>query len=120
MVDAITHSSGTLTPTVVDGYSAERETRTIVHPLLGREDDAVTFRPSGLRKGTLPLVFASEADAAEALEVLATPQVLSFLSDDRPTLNMTFVIVSPGASLDLDAQTRNVWLVRAPFKEQNA
>jgi len=112
----ISHSSGVITPTVVDGYRATRTPRTILHEILGREDDSVTFRPASLRKGTLSLVFASEAAARTAAEILAIPQVLT-LSDPDITIAMTFVVADGDFGIELDDQTRGVWILSVPFRE---
>lgn len=112
----ITHSAGVMTPTVVDGYKAARSPRTILHPILGREGDDVTFRPAGLRKGTLRLVFALEADAHAAVAVLATPQVLT-LDDPDINITMSFVVAEDDIAPELDDETRKVWIVSTPFRE---
>ncbi|WP_309105018.1 hypothetical protein [Microbacterium sp.] len=118
----ITHTTGTLTPVVVDGWRAARPARTVVHEILGRTDPDVTFRPAGLRRGTLRLVFPAEADAAHAVQVLATPQRLTLTDPDRATLAMAFVVPSDGGDIEceLDDATRNVWIVSCPFQEVTA
>lgn len=115
-VTTITHASGAIAPTEVDGYAAARTPRTILHPILGREGDDVTFRPAALRKGTLKLVFAAEADAHAAVAVLATPQVLT-LNDPDVEIAMTFVVAEEEILAELDDETRQVWIVSTPFRE---
>lgn len=112
----ITHSGGVITPTIVNGYSAARSPRSILHPILGRDADDVTFRPTALRKGTLKLVFALEADAHAAVEVLAVPQVLT-LADPDVNIGMEFVVAEEDIVPQLDDETRSVWIVQAPFRE---
>ncbi|MGP6171980.1 hypothetical protein ACTU6V_12330 [Microbacterium sp. A204] len=112
----ITHSTGTITPTIADGYAASRTPGTIMHPILGRESDDVTFRPVALRKGTMSLVFAVEADAHAAVLVLATPQVLT-LDDPDVSISMPFVIADGDITISLNDATRKVWIVEAPFRE---
>lgn len=116
MSTIIVHSGGAITPTIVDGYKAARSPRTLVHPILGREDDDVTFRPASLRKGTLTLVFALEADAWAAVNVLATPQVLT-LTDSDISIGMEFVVTESEIEPELDDGTRVVWTVTFPFHE---
>lgn len=113
----ITHSTGVITPTVVDGWSASREARTKVHDILGRSDPDVTLRPAGLRAGTLKLVFATEQAAADAVAVLAVPQVLTLADADRPSLAGRFVAADGTIELQLDDETRDVWIVTCPFRE---
>ncbi|MGP6170628.1 hypothetical protein ACTU6V_05405 [Microbacterium sp. A204] len=112
----ITHSAGVITPTVADGYQASRTPGTIMHPILGREGDDVTFRPAALRKGTLTLVFAVEADAHAAVTVLVTPQVF-ILDDPDVSISMLFVVADGDIVVSLDDETRIVWIVEAPFRE---
>lgn len=112
----ISHSAGIITPTIVDGYQATRTPRTIIHPILGREDEDVTFRPASLRRGTLSLVFAGEADARSAVAVLALPQVLT-LADPSVSIGMSFVVAEEDIQLALDTRTRDVWIISVPFRE---
>lgn len=112
----ITHSTGVITPTTVDGYRAARTPRTILHPILGRSDDDVTFRPASLRKGTLTLVFASEAVARAAATALAIPQVLT-LADPDISIGMSFVVAEDDLVPELDDETRSVWVLQMPFRE---
>lgn len=112
----ITHSSGVVTPTIADGYSSVRTPGTIMHPILGRESDDVTLRPAALRKGTLTLVFAVEADAHAAVLVLTTPQMLQ-LDDPDVSISMSFVIADGDITVSLDDVTQTVWIVEAPFRE---
>lgn len=111
----ITHSAGVITPTAADGYQAARAPGTILHPILGRESDDVTFRPAALRKGTLELWFAVEADAHEAVTVLAAPQVLT-LDNPDVSISMSFVVADGDITATLD-ETRTAWIVEAPFRE---
>lgn len=115
-VTTITHSTGVITPTVVDGYGAARTPRTILHPILGRADDDVTFRPASLQKGILSLVFAAEVAARSALSALALPQVLT-LADPDISIAMTFVVAEGDLMLELDDETRGVWILSVPFRE---
>lgn len=112
----IAHATGVITPTIIDGYSAARSPRTIMHPILGRDADDVTLRPASLRRGTLSLVFALEEDARAAVTVLNTPQVLT-LADPDVSIGMTFVVAEEDVVLELDDETRDVWLVQTPFRE---
>lgn len=117
MASTITHSTGTLTPAVVDGWQMSREARSRVHTILGRSAPDVTLRPAGMRKGTLRCVFATEAAASAAEAVFAIPQVLTFADSDRPTLAGSFVVADGDIELELDDSTRNTWIVTVPFQE---
>ncbi|MFE7067484.1 hypothetical protein [Microbacterium sp. NPDC057658] len=117
MSTTITHSSGVITPTVQDGYAARIKTRTRVHTILGRRDPDITFRPAGLRAGTLPLVFASRAAAWAAVDVLVVGQVFTFDDSDNPEIGMKFVVPEGELEPRLDDETRSVWLLDVPFQE---
>lgn len=117
MASTIAHSTGILTPAVVDGWRMSREARTRVHTILGRSAPDVTLRPAGMRKGSLRCVFATEAAASAAVGVFAKPQVLTFADTDRPTLAGSFVVADGDIEFELDDTTRNVWVVTVPFQE---
>lgn len=116
-MDSITHSTGTITPDIIDGYRGSREARTLTHTVLGKQSPDITLRRAGLRSGRLSLVFGVEDDARAAEEVLALPQVLTLVPDDRPTLGMTFVVAGGTIDTTLDDQTRDAWIVDVPFQE---
>lgn len=117
MAAIITHSAGTITPGVIDGFSATIPARTIVHAILGRSDPDITFKPAGLRTGTLQLVFATGADAAAAVAALRIPQVLTLSDADVPEVGMSFVVAEGDLVSALDPRTRRVWTVTVPFQE---
>lgn len=120
MADSIVHSTGEITPKVINGYTAAREARTQTHIILGKPSPDVTLRKAGLRTGELVLVFATEAEARAAEVIVATPQILSLETPDTPTLAMEFVVAGGSIRTDLDPQTRKVWIVTVPFEEVGA
>ncbi|PQZ60686.1 MULTISPECIES: hypothetical protein [unclassified Microbacterium] len=113
----ITHASGTIVPTVVDGYEASIEARSIVHNVMGRTDPDITLRPAGMRTGTLSLVFASRAAGWAALAALCIPQVLTLTDADVPEVGMSFVVAGGAIKHSLDDETRDVWILGVPFQE---
>lgn len=113
----IAHSTGVLTPSVVNGWRTARDAGTLVHPVLGREDPDVTLRPASLRRGTLTCVFADEAQAIAAEQVMATPQVLVLEDADRVTVSMSFVVAGGEIEVELDKDTSAVWVLSVPFQE---
>lgn len=113
----ITHSTGQIVPTIVDGYEARREVRNVIHPILGNESPSVTFRPAGLRRGSLRCVFADRVAAQAAFGVLATGQVFTLADADVPTLDMSFVVDEGDLTIHLDDLTRSAWVVTVPFQE---
>jgi hypothetical protein len=112
---AITHSAGTIVPLSMTVWSVGSEARTIMHPILGRRDDDVTFRPAGLRRGTLTFVFASAAAAVAARAVLVVPQQFELAHSDVPEVDMSFVV----AGGDVGEVIGNAleWSLTIPFCE---
>jgi hypothetical protein len=53
----------TLTPLLIDGYTAKRAANHAVHQILGTNELAVTLREAGLRAGDLRLLVETYADA---------------------------------------------------------
>lgn len=117
MSTIITHAGGTITPEVVNGFASSRQARSIVHTILGRPDPDITFRPAGLRKGELTLVFETGAEAAAAEAVLVVPQVFGLNDPDVPQVSMSFVVADGEIQNALDLETQRVWIVRVPFQE---
>lgn len=115
MATTITNGTDTLTPTLIDGWEATREARTIVHQILGSNEPAVTLRPQGLRAGTLEIVVGTDASLAASIEeMLCAGELLALASTSQP-VGMSFV-VSGDVTTRLNA-TRKVWLISAEFQE---
>ena len=119
-MDVIQHSAGAIVPQIIDGYQVTRDAHTIVHTVLGRVSPDVTLRDAGTRRGELSLVFEVEGVAHAAVGVLSSPQVLTLVTPDRPTLGMQFVVADGSLSVELDDETRDAWVVRVPFVEVTA
>lgn len=124
MVTTITSFDGTesTTPTLVLGYDAGRETGTVVHRILGGEVAVVMPFDSAPRDGTLELFYETEVDAQAGLALHAgitasgVVPILELASDDRPTLDMTYVPTGR-LRIMLDPETRDRWIVYVPFQE---
>lgn len=118
MSTEIVTTAGTITPVLVDGYQARRRATSRVHNILGSGDSDITLRPPLMRAGTLSLLFDSEAPALAALSALALPEIFSLNSDDLAGIGMSFC-VPEGEDLviNLDDDTREVWIVGVPFQE---
>lgn len=117
MSTSITHSFGSITPEVVDGYTASREARTVVHPILNRSDPDITLRATGLRTGSLSCVFKDQASAITAYGILSVAQVLTLTDPEVPAVDMSFVVAEGDLEIALDDETREVWIVTVPFVE---
>lgn len=122
MSNIITRGSDTIAPTVIDGFRSERESRNVVHPILGRDEPDVTLRPSNLRTGTLTLGFegpTSEARSKAAEDMLAASGVFTLASTERATAEMSFIIQGT-PSRELEDETRDAWIVTLDFQEVSA
>lgn len=119
MTNLITRGVDTIEPTIIEGYRSERESRNIVHPILGRAEPDVTLRPSSLRGGSLTLGFesaTSEDDSKAAEDILGDSGVFALTSSDRSTVDMSFVVVGTPAR-ELEDETRDAWLVVFEYQE---
>lgn len=121
MADIITSGAAVIAPTIILGYESSRETRTVVHPILGRPAPDATLRPAGLRTGRLELGFTAataEADSAAAETILSAAATFTLVSADRTTAQMAFVLPEGGRlSRALDDSTRNAWVVSFDWTE---
>lgn len=117
MAETITSGATTITPELVDGYRSERESGNVIHQAADNPSRVdVTLRPAGLRSGTLRLLFLTLTEALEAEAVHAAAGVLALTSTDHPGLNMSYV-VNGTISVELDDDSRALWLVEVQFQE---
>lgn len=114
MSTTITHAGGTISASMA-AWDASAETRSIVHPILGRSDPDITLRPTGLRRGEFTLVFATGAAAAAAWTVLSDPQPLTLSNSGVIEVAMQFVVA--GGDLSHALSSAGVWSLRVPFQE---
>jgi hypothetical protein len=117
MATTITNGVDTITPTLVNGYRSGRPSRNVEHDILDRPDPDVSLQEAGTRKGTLELVFDTEADAAEAEELHAGISTWSLVNTDHSGVAMTYVLAA-GSDLERELDdTRKAWIVRVPYRE---
>ncbi len=102
--------TGSVDPVELDGRVA-----VVIHPILGRADDDVTFRPASLRRGVLHLVFADAEAAYTARAALLIPQRLALTHTTVAVVAMTFV-VAEGEVSDVLAESSQ-WSIDVPFRE---
>lgn len=114
-VTTITHAGGVITPVALEGWEASAQARSIVHTILGRPDPDITLRPTGLRSGTLTLVFATGADAYAARAVLAVPQQLTLANSTVAQVSMLFIVA--GGDLGEVIADSGEWRLSVPFQE---
>jgi hypothetical protein len=97
---SLTHSTFIMTPTestsptLVLGYQATREVRTVVHAIIGRSDPDVTIAPVSLREGSLDLLYATDAEyqANEAVRILSLGEVYDLSDSINASIQMRFVV----------------------------
>jgi len=106
----------TITPTLVNGYSASRSSRNIEHDIIGRPDPDVSLAADSTRAGSLELIFASELAASTAQTALGTPGVWTLSDTDRASIAMKFVRQGD-MTIALDDETREVWVLTVGFRE---
>lgn len=118
----ITHGADTIEPSTVLGYVSGRRPATNVHPIVGRANPDVTFRPANLRTGTLELGFVgptSEADSRAAEELHAAGGVFTLHATGRDSVVMSYVNVDT-LERELEPESRDAWIVRVGYQEVTA
>lgn len=117
MTATITDGTANVSPTLWLTASQSFQSANKVHRLLsGRV--AVTLGATAPRRGTLGLLFDSEA-AKEACVTLHRSAALFHIADpDAPSLEMTYVL-DDGGSVDVERLTDfdDAWLVRIDYQE---
>jgi hypothetical protein len=116
MASTISTSEETFTPVLIDGYKSSRASRNVIHNVLGANAPAVTLRAAGIRTGTLTALFVTLGEAQALEAALAANDVLQFADTDNESLLMDF-IVDGGITVELDDDTRRLWLVEFDFHE---
>jgi hypothetical protein len=112
-----TLSNGTITvtPTGVEQYATERESRNIVHVILGTSAPAVDLSPAALRTGSLKCWMATR-DLATSVETLASSSLVITLADSTvPAQNMHF-IATDSIAVEPD-EVSSAWIVSFGFQE---
>ena len=116
MTTTVSDGTTTLTPLLVDGYSAAREARNLLHAIIDTEWHSVTLRPAHPRSGTLRLACETLADALAMDELHAQPAILTLADTTLPGLNMQYV-ANGSITVELDDDTRKHWWVEVDFQE---
>ena len=114
MSHLITHAGGSITPLAVTEYKVEQQAGNIVHHILGRTDPDITLRPTGLRSGTLTLVFTTSAAADDARRQHAAGAVFALTSAAVPAINMSYVLAGRLGTIQGNA---NEWTLTIDFQE---
>lgn len=110
-----TSDSATTTPVLVVGYRTERQSRNVVHNLIGG-DIAVTLVDPRPRSGELVLLYDNETDAWAGYNLHGAAAVFTLASDEVASVDMAYVIDGTVA-IALDDQSQAVWLVTVGYQE---
>ena len=116
MTTTITDGTTTATPILVTGWDTERDSKNVLHDIISRADDDVTFRPAGLRNGELEVLCATLEDALALEALLAQPRKMALADTDHPLLDMSFV-VDGSIGVHLDDETRLQATVTIGFQQ---
>lgn len=102
---------------LMDGYQAARESRHIVHDLLGTGTTAVVIRPPAKRAGTLRILVATSSAAHTiARNIAEADNRVRLIDPDLPDLDMYFIPAGP-VGVELDDTTRTHWWVTVAYRE---
>ena len=113
----ITDGMTTTTPAVWAMPVQKAETQNRVHPLLSGRT-AVTLGGVTPRRGTLALLYLSEAAAAACVQLHRTAAVLQLDEPSRPSMSMTYVLADGGGiSVELDPDHADHWMVAIDYQE---
>jgi hypothetical protein len=112
----ISDGTTTITPAAIVGWSTTRQSRNVVHDIIGRPDPDVTLRPAATRAGTLSLLFMTYAAALAAEQAHAAPAVWTLTGgpDDEPGLVGTYVVDGAGITTREDGP---LWSVDVGYRE---
>lgn len=114
----ITISHSTLSPVTVEeviDYSADQESRNLVHPIIGRTDPDVTLRPAAMRRGTLE-IWCSTEEQADSVAYLHTRQGTLYYEDTGHSYAGMWYVVDGRVSRLFDFETAT-WRVRVDYQE---
>lgn len=103
------------TPTLILGYESDRESRNIIHDLIGG-GIAVSLIAPRPRSGTITLFYPTEADAFAALELHSRETTFTLVDTDVPAVGMTYVL-DGSVTIALDDTTRVPWTLAVAYQE---
>ncbi|WP_316315972.1 hypothetical protein, partial [Clavibacter michiganensis] len=89
MSSTFTDNTTVASPLLVMQYQASRNTRHLVHDVLGSNVPDVTLQNAGPRTGSMTALFNDELDAQALFDLLGGESVLSFTDTDTRDRNMT-------------------------------
>lgn len=116
MTTTFSYGGTTVAPVLVDGWAQARGSRNIAHDLIGGGVE-ITHTPPRPRAGTIRAVFRDEQTALQAEQLHVTAPYIDLASDDREIANGRYVVAEGDIGLELDDQTRDLWLLTVAFIE---
>lgn len=116
MTTTITDSISSITPDLVLEYNTERESRNVLHNVIGKAEQDVSLELDGLRYGTLHLFFESKTDAWVAYDQLGAIGTWELTDTDTPEIGMSFVRQGP-MKMGLDPVSRRRWIIEVDYQE---
>jgi hypothetical protein len=109
--------SGTSSPlTVLSPWETRRTSRNVVHDLIGGGVAVALVAPRP-RSGTMALLYPDEASAFACLELHTHETTFELVETDRPAVSMTYVLDGDGASVGLDPETLELFIVSVTYQE---
>jgi hypothetical protein len=103
-------------PLLILEYQTQWEAGNILHEIVGTSYPAATLRVARPRTGSLSMLFADEATARDAADLLCRASKFALTDTDRPTIRMSFV-ASGSISLTLDPETLTYWILDVDYQE---
>ncbi len=116
MTTIITDATSTVTPDLVLEYNTERESRNVLHNVIGKAEPDVSLELDGLRFGTLHLFFEAREDAWTAYEALGAIGTWELTDTDYPQIGMNFVRTR-AMKMGLDPVSRRRWIIEMDYQE---
>lgn len=107
-----------VTPTLVTGYTEQRESSTTVHWIIGRDDPIVSLGPLRKRTGDLTVWCEDYATAREVVAVYAPAEVVMLRQATHVGMDM-YHVATGAVRVDIeDANTSpRRWKVTVPYAE---
>jgi hypothetical protein len=116
MTVTLTAGTTTVTPHLLLGWETTRQSRNVIHEIIGAPEPYVTLVAAATESGTLQFLFDNVTDADAAMDLFASGQVITMAVDDLDTLTMD-IVLSDRVSRTLDDQTLTRWIVAADIRQ---
>jgi hypothetical protein len=117
MTSITTPGFPTITPILVAGHTAERESHNIVHDSIdpANTNDYVSLAAASRRTGTLTLLFAEQTAAKACLDRHAQRLIFTLHEPGVPIADMQYIV--SGRLRIEQSESRTMWIVAIDFRE---